>query len=76
MRGVLSILYELPPGATAQSTISGGRAALARPGASRTYFRASDQTGAVKGPMVNFRAPQRSESAGMVSYHSQLGSRS
>ena len=36
----------------------------------------SDQTGAVKGPMVNFRAPQRSESARMVSHHSPLGSRS
>ena len=34
------------------------------------------QTGAVKGPMVNFRAPQRSESAGMVSHHSPLASRS
>ena len=32
--------------------------------------------GSRKGPMVNFRAPQRSESAGMVSYHSPLGSRS
>ena len=27
-------------------------------------------------PMVNFRAPQRSDSAGMVSHHSPLGSRS